>query len=181
MAKGRRYDITLRLDDIHDLFEPPVANYFSDEPRYTSGIETIIDELKPKALTVKARTTITLPESRLEPDLEQKIRAALTRYCQHKIWQNKHELIALRWKGLKALQDGLIFLAICLLVSALFENAGFLPEFLRRFLGEGFLIAGWVSLWHPIEVLLYEWWPFSRENRMYAAIMTMEIIVKADE
>ncbi len=48
-----------------------------------------------------------------------------------------------------------------------------------RGLGEGFLIAGWVSLWHPIEVLLYEWWPLSRENRIYESIMKMEIVVRA--
>ncbi len=44
---------------------------------------------------------------------------------------------------------------------------------------EGFLIAGWVSLWYPIEVLLYEWWPYSRENRIYERIMNMDIVLKA--
>jgi hypothetical protein len=147
--------------------------------RFDTGFETLRAELKPEALTARTRTTIILPKEKLEPNLETRLREALTRYCRHKMQQNRHELIALRWKGLKALQDGVVFLAICLLLSVVFENAQFLPEFLRRFLGEGFLIAGWVSLWHPIEVLLYEWWPFSRENRVYDSIMEMEIVIKA--
>jgi hypothetical protein len=179
MATGRRYDIMLYLNDSGELFEPPEGDYFSSEARYASGIEALVDELKPKSLAAKTRTTIVLPEDKIEPGLEQKIGAALARYCQHKIQQGQRELIALRWRGLKALQDGLVFLAACLLISIAFENAEFLPEFLRRFLGEGFLIAGWVSLWHPIEVLLYEWWPFSRENRIYESILKMEIVISA--
>ena len=30
----------------------------------------------------------------------------------------------------------------------------------------GLVIIGWVAMWHPIEVLLYDWWP-DREQRMY--------------
>ena len=181
MAKRRHYDIILHLNDARELFEPPECDYLSGDARYASGVETIVDELKPQSLTAQTHTTIVLPEDKIEPGLEQKIGAAISRYCQHRIQRGKRELIALRWKGLKALQDGLIFLAACLLISFAFENAEFLPEFLRRFLAEGFLIAGWVSLWHPIEVLLYEWWPFSRENRIYESILKMEIIVKAKD
>jgi len=29
-------------------------------------------------------------------------------------------------------------------------------------LGEGLLILGWVALWRPLEIFLYEWWPLRR-------------------
>jgi hypothetical protein len=54
-------------------------------------------------------------------------------------------------------------------------------EWVRRFGSEGFLIAGWVSLWHPIEILLYEWWPFSRQIHIYERIERMDIIFKEEE
>jgi hypothetical protein len=126
------------------------------------------------------RTTIVLPSDQITPDAEARLREALTRYCQYHIRQNRQDLISLRWQGVKALQNGIIFLGICLLLSTLFENAEILPEWLRRFGGEGFLIAGWVSLWHPIEILLYEWWPFSRQIRIYANIMQMDIVLKEE-
>lgn len=174
----RYYDLTLQLADVQELFAPPESDPFDEQVRFDSGIDRLIDDLKPTALVRKVRTTIMLPVDQIEAGLEERIHGALERYCQHKIRQNQRELSSLRWKGIKALQNGLIFLAACLLLSTAAENAEFLPEFLRRFLGEGLLIVGWVSLWHPVEVLLYEWWPPSRENQLYNSLRQMDIIIK---
>jgi len=173
------YELTLNLAEARELFEPPPFDPFAAEARFGSGLERLMDDLKPNALIRPVRTTITLPADQIEDGLEHRLRAALKRYCEYKIGQDRRELSSLRWKGLKALQNGLIFLAICLLLSTVFEGADFLPEFLRRFLSEGVIIVGWVSLWHPVEVLLYEWWPPSRENRLYERIRQMDIVLKA--
>ena len=29
------------------------------------------------------------------------------------------------------------------------------------------MIAGWVALWYPLDVLLYQRWPLARERRLY--------------
>lgn len=175
-----RYDITLHLDNLAQFFAVPEPDPFDPQVRFASGLETISSELKPKALIRKVRTTLVLPPDQIAPDAEARLRAALTRYCQHHIAQNRQDLISLRWQGIKALQNGFIFLATCLLLSSFFENAEIFPEWLRRFGGEGFLIAGWVSLWHPIEILLYEWWPLSRQINIYRSIMQMDIIFKEE-
>ena len=180
MAQERRYDITLHLDNLAQFFAVSEPDPFDPRARFAPGLETIISELKPTALIKKVRATIVLPPDQLAPDAEARLREAVARYCQHHITQNRQELISLRWQGLKALQNGLIFLGACLLLSTLFENAEMLPEWLRRFAGEGFLIAGWVSLWHPIEILLYEWWPFSRQINIYESIMRMDIIFQEE-
>jgi len=181
MAQERCYDITLHLDNLAQFFAVPEPDPFDPQARFASGLEVIVSELKPKALIRKVRATIMLPADQIAPDAEVQLREALTRYCQHHITQSRQDLISLRWQGAKALQNGVIFLGVCLLLSALFENAEMLPEWLRRFGGEGFLIAGWVSLWHPIEILLYEWWPFSRQIRIYESIVRMDIIFKEEK
>jgi hypothetical protein len=180
MAQARRYEITLRLDNLEQFFTVPDPNPFYPRAHFATGLETISAELKPKALIRKVHTTIVLPPDQITPDGEVKLREALNRYCQHHLQQNRQDLISLRWQGVKALQNGLIFLGVCLLLSTWFENAEMLQDWLRRFAGEGFLIAGWVSLWHPIEILLYEWWPFSRQIHILESIMQMEIIFKEE-
>ena len=180
MAKEQGYEITLHLADLAQFFAVSDPDPFDPQPRFASGLETIISELKPKALIKKVRTTIMLPPDRITPDAETRLREALTRYCQYHLTQSRQDLISLRWQGIKALQNGIIFLGVCLLLSTLFENAEMLPEWLRRFAGEGFLIAGWVSLWHPIEILLYEWWPFSRQITISTSIMQMDIHFKEE-
>ena len=34
-----------------------------------------------------------------------------------------------------------------------------LPSFSRKLLRESLVLAGWVGLWHPMELFLYAWWP----------------------
>ena len=32
-------------------------------------------------------------------------------------------------------------------------------NYLRSFIKEGLILVGWVSMWKPINIFLYEWWP----------------------
>ena len=128
MAKEQRYDIILHLDNLTQFFAVSEPDPFDPQARFASRLETIINELKPTALIKRVRTTIILPPDQLAPDGETRLREALARYCEHHIPQNRQELISLRWQGLKALQNGLIFLGACLLLSALFEKAEIFQE-----------------------------------------------------
>jgi hypothetical protein len=31
---------------------------------------------------------------------------------------------------------------------------------------ESLLIGGWVAMWRPMEILLYDWWPIRAEARL---------------
>jgi hypothetical protein len=33
-------------------------------------------------------------------------------------------------------------------------------------LRQGLVIAGWVAMWRPIQIFLYEWWPITRRRSM---------------
>jgi len=84
----------------------------------------------------------------------------------------------------KRLRIGRSFFLVGLVV--LFACLG-LAQFLRSWLGdsdigriagEGFVIIGWVAMWRPVEVVLYDWRPL-RELRLYLtkiAAISVEII-----
>jgi hypothetical protein len=40
---------------------------------------------------------------------------------------------------------------------------------------EGFLIGGWVAMWRPLEVFLYDWWPIRAEGRLLQRLSTMPV------
>jgi hypothetical protein len=40
-------------------------------------------------------------------------------------------------------------------------------------LGHSLLIGGWVALWRPFEIFLYEWWPILGEARLYDRLSAM--------
>jgi len=181
--KSRSYEITIRLDHLSQLFTTPSGDLFSEEPSLVSGMDWILDELTPHALGWGARTktTIVLPKGSLDPSLANKTSAVVKRYCQFKVRQNQHALVALRWQGIKALQMGIVFLAGCLLLSAFLSGTALVPGFLGTLFSNGLEIAGWVSLWRPIEIFLYEWWPYWRENQLYTHMMNMQIVVVEEE
>lgn len=51
------------------------------------------------------------------------------------------------------------FLSLAELTKALPDGAA------RPILREGLVIFGWVAMWRPLELLLYDWWPMVAERR----------------
>lgn len=44
---------------------------------------------------------------------------------------------------------------------------------------ESLLIGGWVAMWRPLEVFLYDWWPIRAEARMFDRLSDMRVRVVA--
>jgi hypothetical protein len=40
------------------------------------------------------------------------------------------------------------------------------------------LIIGWVAMWRPLEIFLYEWVPVRRRCRILAGLAQMQVIIK---
>jgi hypothetical protein len=79
----------------------------------------------------------------------------------------------LLWEGRITLFMGLVFL---LFASALGE--GLRATFSGQFAGalaSGLEIFGWVALWKPAELLLYEWIPVRRKRKLLTRLATMEV------
>ena len=104
MAQKNYYDFTLRLNNINDLFQAPQLDPFAGQAFSISGIDQLINELKPKSLGRNVRTTIYLPGEQLSQDLPSLTQAAVKRYCESRIYQITKEMASLRWQGIKALQ-----------------------------------------------------------------------------
>jgi hypothetical protein len=60
----------------------------------------------------------------------------------------------------------------------------FIVQLMKRYLPEGNLasvltagltIFAWVALWRPCELLLYEWYPFKRDARLFRKLEESEI------
>src|SRR5450759_5027352 len=98
MTGEKYFEITIHLDNIHDLFIQPVQDTFSNRASFVSGIEVIRGELASASwrLATRTRTTIFLPEASIEPGLTYKSTVALQRYCQYKLQQNEDTRAAFR-------------------------------------------------------------------------------------
>jgi hypothetical protein len=78
--------------------------------------------------------------------------------------------------GHTALIIGLMVLAASIIAGDL------IADMLRttRFSGvaqESLLIGGWVAMWRPLELFLYDWWPIRAEARMFDRLSAMAVRV----
>ena len=42
---------------------------------------------------------------------------------------------------------------------------------------EGFLIGGWVAMWRPLEIFLYDWWPIRADAQLFDRLAAMPVRV----
>ena len=77
-------------------------------------------------------------------------------------WRNLRLLLL---EGRTSLLIGIGFLALCLIGADLLS--GFANNTFLRLLKESLLIGGWVAMWRPMQIFLYEWWPIVRKGRIY--------------
>jgi hypothetical protein len=92
--------------------------------------------------------------------------------------QRRHiELRSLRElfrRGRTSLAIGLAFLAVSIAagdVLAGYFEGNRLAEVAR----ESLLIGGWVAMWGPLEIFLYDWWPIRAEARLSDRLSTMPV------
>lgn len=121
---------------------------------------------------------LAVPRGNVQLDFASAARRAIDRYCRHRILERKRALNELLWTGLKARQVGVLFLTSCLALAAAVTRANVQPGSFGDILTQGLAIIGWVSLWRPVEIFLYEWWPLWRAVRVYDYILRMDIAIQ---
>lgn len=93
------------------------------------------------------------------------VQAAIHNYFSYRRKLNRLELKRLLKQGRISLLIGLLFLAACFLLSELL--LGYRPGTLMSLLRESLTIGGWVAMWRPMQIFLYDWWPLLRVGHVY--------------
>ncbi len=93
---------------------------------------------------------------------EQAIINGLHNHFEYRQWQSSRQLS-------KLLREGRFSLVIGIVAIAGFTSAGRLigasSNPVLEVMHQGLSVLGWVSMWKPMEIFLYEWWPIRREGR----------------
>jgi len=90
-------------------------------------------------------------------DAQHLVETAVHHYFAYRAKLNRLEFRHLLKQGRTNLIIGLVFLSLCLLTSELLLQEG--TRSLSIIARESLVIAGWVAMWRPIRIFLYDWWP----------------------
>lgn len=174
--------ITLKLNDIQDLFVSPSRNPY--EPKYMPMpvIDELMLKLKLAHLKHGLHVTFLMPASAGHPaELEHQIKAGLKRYCDVALAHLHIELEAKNRSVIMSLEIGLGILAASLGLAAAVSNFGFLAEWLRNLLSNAISIFGSVALWSPVDAFLFGIRPLYKNVRICKAISHMHFEVQLDK
>ena len=105
---------------------------------------------------------------------------AVREYFKGRAAATRRELSQLLRTGRMSLVIGLPFLALAIgLAEAL--SALISQESWAWLAKESLIIGGWVALWRPLEILLYDWWPVLAKARLYDRLGAMQVSLRGVE
>jgi hypothetical protein len=108
------------------------------------------------------------------PDNAAMLRDAVHAYFRQRAVATRRQLRQLFRVGRVSLLIGIAFLAFVIGVGEYLtlridkESYGYLVK-------ESLIIAGWVALWRPLEIFLYDWWPIRAEANLQDRLSAMSV------
>lgn len=163
------------------MFATPPENPLAPGFALERGIDRVVEAVG--ALTARqraaARLTLRLPAAEAAGEAAARIEPGIRRYCAVRREENRLRQAALRREGLQTLALAAGFILVCLLLAALIETLPGEGGLLRGLLRDGLVVAGWVALWRPLDLLLYDTWLLRREGRILDTVAAMPIRVTA--
>ena len=181
-----RSDDALRLviTNVDHLFNAPPVNPLSaglPERLGMAGVEYLVQQLEIRSWKHFTKVRLVAPEDILSSSMAGQVTAGLQSYAAIRVPQQEALLRETRHHGWRLTGAATLLLAMFLALSSLFasEWTEGLRPLLRKTLEYGFEIVGWVMLWHPIEVLVFQ--PIAIRTRIKAlrSLMELDVVTEA--
>jgi hypothetical protein len=170
----RENTIEVKLQDLDQFFNTMDPSPFHKKDLDDDLEEFIVSWATEYPLHDPIRLVVHL-ENPSGPDVQSVIERAVHNYFAYKTDLNQREFKQLLREGRLSLLIGLSFLTICLSGA----------EMAKRFQIPGasiveasLTIAGWVAMWHPMDIYLYGWWPLRRAGKVYRKLSTTPVEVR---
>jgi hypothetical protein len=166
------HNIELKLHDMSQLFNSMDPSPFLEKDLDDEAQEFIVSLAREFPPGAPLRLRIYLEQWPTE-DPKDLIRQAVHNYFAHRANLSELAFRRLMNQGRTSLLIGLVFLASCLITtkSVLSGEAGTWAAVLR----ESLSIAGWVAMWRPMEIYLYDWWPLRQRRKNYVKLSQMPV------
>ncbi len=170
--------VELAINSVEQLFNTLDPSPFHEKDFDADAEEFIFEAVEEISLSKPVRLIIYMPPESISPGKQLIVREALQHYFTYRAEITRRQLRRTFWLGRVSLLIGGVFLFVCQGLQHLV--AGVFPEsFWASFLREGLMISGWVAMWRPIQLFLYDWWPLRHRMMTYLKIGNMDVEIRA--
>jgi hypothetical protein len=169
--------IEIRVGKLQQLFNSFDPSPFHDRDLDHDAEEYIVGWAEEIPLARPLKLVIHLPQDQRGSVEQAVLESAIHNYFAYQHQQSQRRLRLLFHDGRIALFVGVVFLLVCTLIRQLAYSFGLGAA--SETVAEGMLIAGWVAMWRPLQIFLYDWWPIRRHTAVLGKLSAMPIIVRS--
>jgi hypothetical protein len=173
--------IEVRVAELRQLFNAIDPSPFRQRDLDPRAEEFIVDWSRDFPADAQLALLVHLERAPGQADEAVVLREAIHEFFGERVARTRRRLRELFQRGRISLAIGLTCLAFSIGIGdalSVFSPGSRWTEIVR----ESLLIGGWVAMWRPLEVFLYDWWPIRAEVRLCDRLsrMPVRIVYRAD-
>ena len=171
--------IEVHVGELKQLFDAIDPSPFRDRDLDPKAEEFIVGWAKDLPRDASLSLVVDLDREAGLSDEAAVLRDAIHEFFRHRAETYRRLLRELFRVGRTSLVIGLVALAGAIAFGDFL--AGLMKgNHLGQIARESLTIGGWVSMWRPLEVFLYDWWPIRNEARLSERLSAMPVRIRYD-
>lgn len=171
--------IEVRLREVTQLFNSMDPSPFQERDLDADAEEFIVSWALEYPRRQALKLVVYLARAPAGGDGAATIAQAVRHYFAYRAELNRREFAQLMWQGRTSLLVGLTFLVACFAAAQLIGRAG--AGTWHNIVRESLTIGGWVAMWRPLQIYLYDWWPLRHRGAIYRKLSGMDVDVRIED
>jgi hypothetical protein len=164
--------IDIVLTSILQLFDGRDPSPFKERDLEEDFSRYLILAIREIGVQEKVKLVIKMQEHHPSFLKAKDVEEAIYTYYSFELENSRNDLRVLFKQGRSTLAMGLAFLAACYTGYYFTKDQATL---FWGFLGEGLHVMGWVAMWKPINLFLYEWWPIKDRMALMSSLQHLKV------
>lgn len=170
--------IEVHVELIDQLFNSIAPSPFHARDMDTDADEYIVDSSKALPKEVPLALIIHLDRPPTDEAKLGQVGQAIQTHFAAQAATMRLQLKDLFGRGRISLLIGLSFLSLSIGLGEV-SNNWLSGASMAQILHQSVLIGGWVAMWRPMEIFLYDWWPIAARIRLLDRLATMQVHIVA--
>lgn len=169
--------IQVHVRELEQLFNSIDPSPFREKDLDDDASEFIVSWAGEMPVHERLKLLVHLDNTTVPQEGPDVLRQAVRGFFAHRADLTTRRLHQLMREGRTSLIIGLLFLAGCIFCGD-WVGRKYPASSLAEVAQQSFLIGGWVAMWRPMEIFLYDWWPIRNERRLYHRLSRMEVEIR---
>lgn len=173
--EGKRW-IEVRIKSPLQLFDVRDPAPFRDRDLDDDFVEYVVSSAQELSQSTALKVVIYIEEKESNDLTKAAIHEAIHSYLTYQIELQRSGLKRFIKRAQFFFLIGILILGVCLFTA---QKIGAPPTAgILGILREGLVIFGWVSIWKPIELILFDWYPLFENLQLYKKLVMTEFDIR---